>query len=167
MNPNTTMQLFTVPAARKIHPVGHTPPARPASCRPRALRSGLAPQQAPAEASDSFVLGVRIRNAAHFRRRRAVAAVIITAIVLALWSAGSVLAHHLVPAAASDPIPTAAAAVHVVQPGDTLWSIATEVVGAPEAEVRRVVDELASRSGGANLEVGQQIALDGLGRGLD
>ncbi len=54
------------------------------------------------------------------------------------------------------------AAVHVVQPGDTLWSIAAAV--APGSDPRPIVDELARRSGGAGLQPGQRIAIDGLVR---
>jgi hypothetical protein len=56
-------------------------------------------------------------------------------------------------AAASD-------AVHVVRPGDTLWSIAAAV--APGSDPRPVVDELARRAGGATLQPGQRIPLAGL-----
>jgi hypothetical protein len=65
----------------------------------------------------------------------------------------------------SDPAgaPTAdLTAVHVVQPGDTLWSIAATV--APGSDPRPIVDELARRSGGAGLQPGQRIALEGLVR---
>jgi LysM repeat protein len=62
-----------------------------------------------------------------------------------------------VPAATDAP-----AAVHVVQPGDTLWSIAAAV--APGSDPRPIVDELARRSGGAGLQPGQRIAIEGLGR---
>lgn len=64
------------------------------------------------------------------------------------------------PASAVDPAPVSAE-VYVVKPGDTLWSIAAMV--APGADLRPVVDELAGRAGGASLQVGQIIAVDGLG----
>jgi nucleoid-associated protein YgaU len=64
----------------------------------------------------------------------------------------------LTPVAAS--ADAAPASVHVVRPGDTLWSIAASV--APGRDLRPVVDELARRAGGATLQVGQRIDLDGL-----
>ena len=165
MSTNTTMRLVTVPTARQIHPIGHTPTSQPAECLPQRPRASFQPSLAASGATqlaDSVVLGVRVRNAARFRRRRAVATVLTTALLLATWSLLSVFAHHLVPAAAGDPVPTSAAAVHVVQPGDTLWSIATDVMGAPGDSVRQVVDELAGRTGGASLAVGQHVRLDGI-----
>ena len=169
MKSDTTMKLVTIPAARQIHPVGHLPSASSANCVPRPSRptTWLPPMGSPVldASDDTFMLGVRVRNAPHFRQRRALAAVAATTVVLVVWSLLSIFAHHLVPAAAGDPIPSSAAAVHVVQPGDTLWSIATDVVGAPDNQVRQVVDRLAARSGGASLEVGQRVSLDGLAAG--
>jgi nucleoid-associated protein YgaU len=62
------------------------------------------------------------------------------------------------PTVASAPI--AGAGTYVVQPGDTLWSIASALPA--DGDVREVVAELADRSGGAALRPGQQISLDGL-----
>jgi hypothetical protein len=47
--------------------------------------------------------------------------------------------------------------VHVVQPGDTLWSIAVEL--APQDDPRVMVDRLAELNGGSDLEVGQRLVL--------
>lgn len=48
---------------------------------------------------------------------------------------------------------------YVVQPGDTLWSIANEV--APDDDPRRVVDALREANGGtAELQVGTELVLD-------
>lgn len=47
---------------------------------------------------------------------------------------------------------------YVVQPGDTLWSIATEI--APDADPRPVVDALRAANGGPVLEIGTRLTLD-------
>lgn len=52
------------------------------------------------------------------------------------------------------------ARVHVVAPGDTLWSIASRL--DPGGDPRPLVDALADRVGGPELRVGQRIPLDGL-----
>ena len=49
---------------------------------------------------------------------------------------------------------------YVVQPGDTLWSIAQEL--RPSDDPRVLVDELASRNGGSALEAGARLDLRGL-----
>jgi LysM domain len=47
---------------------------------------------------------------------------------------------------------------YIVQPGDTLWSIATEV--APDEDPRVVVDALRAANGGPDLEVGERLVID-------
>lgn len=49
--------------------------------------------------------------------------------------------------------------IYVVQPGDTLWSIAT-AVSLPGEDVRPLVDHLKSVAGGSALDVGQRIVID-------
>lgn len=49
---------------------------------------------------------------------------------------------------------------YVVQPGDTLWSIAHKL--RPTDDPRSLVDELASRNGGSSLEAGARLDLRGL-----
>ena len=53
------------------------------------------------------------------------------------------------------PVPDAA--VYVVQPGDTVWSIAREL--APGGDVRGMVDRIVGLNGGAALQVGQHLRL--------
>jgi hypothetical protein len=50
--------------------------------------------------------------------------------------------------------------VYVVEPGDTLWSIAGRI--APGEDPRPIVDELADRAGGSVLRPGQRLSLAGL-----
>ena len=47
---------------------------------------------------------------------------------------------------------------YVVQPGDTLWSIAAEI--APDDDPRAVVDALRDANGGPDLQVGSRLVLD-------
>jgi nucleoid-associated protein YgaU len=47
---------------------------------------------------------------------------------------------------------------YVVQPGDTLWSIAAQI--APDDDPRAVVDALRAANGGPTLEVGAELTLD-------
>lgn len=116
------------------------------------------------------------RPGAIYRRRRAAAAataaVLLFISVLAVGRLGEVVGAASM---AEDPITQddvgsrVGAAVGraglepdswVVQPGDTLWSIAAEL--RPEGDVRPLVDELARRSGGSALEVGQRLDVGGL-----
>lgn len=49
--------------------------------------------------------------------------------------------------------------IYIVQPGDTLWSIATGVSAEGE-DVRPIIDHLKSVAGGSALDVGQRIVID-------
>jgi LysM repeat protein len=72
-----------------------------------------------------------------------------------------ILANAVLAGSAGGGTPTSAAgtapAVHVVQPGDTLWSIARGL--DPAADVRLTVDRLVALNGGAPLQVGQRLVL--------
>lgn len=48
----------------------------------------------------------------------------------------------------------------VVQPGDTLWTLARSL--RPTGEIRPLVDELARRAGGSSLRAGQRLDVTGL-----
>lgn len=68
------------------------------------------------------------------------------------------------PAAAATPPVVAAVPVTrqelVVQPGDTLWTLARSL--QPTGEIRPLVDELARRAGGSSLRAGQRLDVTGL-----
>jgi hypothetical protein len=55
------------------------------------------------------------------------------------------------------PPPPPGRPVHVVQAGDTLWSIARTL--HPDGDVRPLVDRLVELNGGDHLEVGQVLVL--------
>ena len=71
---------------------------------------------------------------------------------LVLRAAGGSITHEP-PAAPANPI--AATADYVVQPGDTLWSVARRL--QPEGDVRPVVDRLVAERGSSGLAVGEVI----------
>ncbi len=94
-----------------------------------------------------------------YRRRRLLVSVVLGLLVSALSLLGGELIGRVtgttgapVVAAASEPV------VYVVQPGDTLWSIAGSINPAGR-DVRSTVDRLAEVSGGPVLQPGQRIVL--------
>lgn len=91
-----------------------------------------------------------------FLRRRLLVALVFIAVFVALTiGAGSVLANHGgAPASTSVVRP---AITYVVQPGDTVWSIAEQMHGG--ASQVDYVDALVGVLGGASLQVGQVIPL--------
>lgn len=106
------------------------------------------------------------RAPATLARRGRVAPLLVAAClaVVALTGVTALAAGRPAPAPGPAEVPAAVAVppagVWVVQPGDSLWSIAAAV--APGADLRPIVDELASRAGGDGLQPGQRISLDGL-----
>jgi Tfp pilus assembly protein FimV len=97
-------------------------------------------------------IGVR-ETAATYRRRRLVVAVALVAVVLAAGRAGAALGGSTLAASERPPSVTR----YVVQPGDSLWSIAQQV--APGEDLRPVVDRLAAAHGGGALQPGETIVL--------
>ena len=104
-----------------------------------------------------------------YRRRRVVAFVCALVLVVGAWAVALAGFRLLVggpgsgpltaPAAApSAPVP-AGAAVHVVEPGDTVWTIARQVT-PPDEDVRATVDRIIERNGSAALRPGQRLVLD-------
>lgn len=101
------------------------------------------------------------RQAATFRRRRAVALTGLALLLGGLWIAlqaavggtgGSLLTSSGTPGGTP-----AAAHVWVVRPGDTLWGIA--LASGAQGDIRPVVDRLAAQTGGRPLTVGERIVL--------
>ena len=94
-----------------------------------------------------------------YRRRRFLVSVALGLLVSALSLLGGELIGRVtgttgapVVAAVGEPV------VYVVQPGDTLWSIAGSI--NPEGrDVRSTVDRLAEAAGGPILQPGQRVVL--------
>ena len=89
------------------------------------------------------------------RRRRAVLITVGLLVAVGLSGMGTPSSG-----AGRSPLPATgaeSAAVYVVQPGDTLWSIAGGL--APDRDRRDVVDRLATTNGGADLRVGQRLVV--------
>lgn len=112
----------------------------------------------PTQARPEPVVRGTVRPAV-VRRRRVLLGIVATGLLVALalpWggSGGRPLATSG-SAPAGDPI--AAHALYVVQPGDTLWTIAERL--DPSGDPRVIVGELASRLGGDTIRAGEQIRL--------
>ena len=96
-------------------------------------------------------------------RRQLVAAVAAISLVVSGYAGATAGLRVLVrgpgggPLTASATAPPAGSTIQVVQPGDTLWSIARAL--QPTGDVRATVDRLAALNGGSALEIGQRLVL--------
>ena len=137
-------------------PPGPGAPVRPAL---RVLEGGRAPS--------------RLAARARYRRRRLAALLVaVAALVAAVLLVGAISArlagggHPSAAVGAPSPTPAAAAsaagvaapAAYVVQPGDTLWSIAAAIAPG-DADLRATVDRLVELNGGGELTVGARLQL--------
>ena len=97
-----------------------------------------------------------------FRVLLALAVVLVVVVALTLLATAAVARFAGgAPSAAGGPsngVVTAAPTV-VVQPGDTLWSIAADI--APTADVRITVDQLIALNGASPIVPGQELTLPG------
>jgi hypothetical protein len=92
--------------------------------------------------------------AAVYRRRRLVAAALVVLLAVVVVN----LALHVLGGAEAPATPRPVAEVSVVvEPGDTVWSIAESL--SRGGDVRPVVDALVEANGGATLEVGDRLVL--------
>jgi nucleoid-associated protein YgaU len=92
-------------------------------------------------------------SAATYRRRRLVVALAVVGAVLVAGRAGAALGGSSLAASERPPSVTR----YVVQPGDSLWSIAEKV--APGQDLRPVVDRLARIHGDGQLEPGETLVV--------
>ena len=130
-------------------------PRRPSRPQLRLLEGGRAPS--------------RLAQQAIYRRRRLVAAVLVAVVVVTVVLLATTAMARLAggaPSAAGGLPPTSAAASSaagvaaptvVVQPGDTLWTIADAI--APDTDVRITVDRLIALNGASPITPGQELVV--------
>lgn len=164
--------VIAVPHRRTVH----APELSPLSGRPTLQVIDGGRRGARAYARTQRPAG-RLHPSVYKRRRLGVlvAAVTVVAIAyLALTGLGALLSPHSAGAAAAGAstdagasvgpvapaVAPAAPAVYVVQPGDTLWSIARQL--RPSGDIRTLVDALADRAGSGPLVAGAALPVDGL-----
>ena len=128
-------------------PPGPSGPPRP---QLRVLEGGRAPTQ--------------LAQRAIYRRRRVVALALVLGLVVGLTLLATAAVARFAggaPSAAGGPSSgaLAEASTVVVEPGDTLWSIAAAV--APDADVRITVDQLLALNGSSPIVPGQELILPG------
>ena len=98
--------------------------------------------------------GVAARPAPRVSARRRL---VVLGLLVALVASTLLLVGRVYGAGAELDGPPPVPPVYVVQPGDTLWSIAGKV--APSVDVREAVGQLRHAAGGSNLMPGQRIEL--------
>lgn len=107
----------------------------------------------------------RVDQPSPYRPRRTLLGSLLPLLLVAAWLLASGVLGGAGPArsvAGPAPAPRAevvpvAATFYVVQPGDTLWTVARSL--RPTGEVRPLVDQLVRRTEGRPLRVGQRIPL--------
>jgi hypothetical protein len=87
--------------------------------------------------------------------------VVLVGLMVVMAMAWSIAGWVAGPGSGIDPVGAGttpeAQTIVVVQPGDTLWSIAAEL--EPDGDLRATVDRLADRNGGSTLTVGQRLVV--------
>jgi nucleoid-associated protein YgaU len=140
------------PAEWSPAPVAAPAPPRPAGRPERGRPVVPAPRRLPDRAT-------------RVRRRRLAVLVVGVVVAVAVVALGRVVGPLVTSPADTSPAPAGSGGpvpvdggVYVVQPGDTLWTIATEV--APSRDPRPVVDRLRAVNGGTELDVGDRLVID-------
>lgn len=107
--------------------------------------------------------GHRVPVGVYRRRRLAVAALVLGAVLAGGEALGALGGGPLTASEAGSPAPAAlvvqpvSRSTHVVAPGDTLWSIARRA--QPAGDVRPLVDAMMAERAGRPLEVGERVEL--------
>ena len=104
-------------------------------------------------------VGVRVAGPGTYRRRRILVAALLGLLLSALPLLGGELIGWVTGTSGATLVEASGQPViYVVQPGDTLWSIA-ERVNPPGRDLRYTVDRLSEATGGSLLHPGQRIVI--------
>ena len=125
----------------------------------RTANLGSPPQVADLAISGTAPVRPRRLPAEVYRRRRITAAVVVAMfIVLVAWSLISLAGAYFtgVANAATEPVQDGER-VTIVQPGDTVWAIASSI--NTDGDLRDTVDVLVELNGSSALTVGQRLVL--------
>jgi len=133
--------------AERVFPVKHPDPAGPVGVTPHG--------------DTRTMTTLTISHDLVHRRRRLVASVLLAVLAYGAWLAIAALLAGFAPRHADAAPPTGPAIVHIVQPGDTLWSIAADI--DTDDDPRDTVDRLADLHGGVAIEVGTRLVLPDVG----
>ena len=125
---------------------------RPAVVRSASPRCSI--DQGSRRPQRPIVVGPGGTIAHRFFRRRVVAALVVTAVLVG-GTVRAVAAFGVGPASGTERRP----AVHVVVSGETMWSIAQSL--RPGGDTVKLVHQLMKLNGGADLQVGQRLVLPG------
>ena len=135
-------------------------PANPPSVRPRAT---VPPRVGPVRAHGPHAHGPHahdphahdrgvVQPAEVYRRRRLLVLAVVLSLLVGLWSFG-----RSAPSATTHETRSPDAIVVVVQPGDTLWAIASWL--DPGSDPRSLVEALRGIAGSDTLQPGQQLVI--------
>jgi LysM domain len=135
------------------------PPPRPVRARPEPAPRPPAPAHRRRTASRGAALIAARRTRPGLVRRSVPGALTLAVLAGAWFGAGALvgLRPSATPGVRAPGASLVAGATYVVQPGDTLWSIALRL--DPAGDPRPVVDELSSELGGAPLQPGEHLVL--------
>lgn len=150
-------------------PVSGHPPAQPkARCRLHLVlpvdddhrqRAEVVPLPSARPGADAAMADRRPRASARVRRRRLAVGAMVAGLVVLLALPLSALGGEPVTAAPKPLVGSRPGhpVTYVVQPGDTLWSIATRL--SPDGDPRPLVAQMEAGLGSATIEPGQRIVL--------
>lgn len=158
LRPANRANPAATPSAGELRRVVYGEPTEPTMRIVGSAPTPNAARRAPAASTaDRGRRATRPVPAAVYRRRRIAAGLALVVIGALVWTAVALFMGVGDRAVGADLDHVPQPVIHIVQPGDTLWSIAEGL--DPDGDVRRTVDRLAEANGGSSLSVGQRLVV--------